>query len=41
MYGRVKTFDDARARVEWGWRPLYGTPESIIDAVEEDVRAGA
>ena len=39
MYGKVKTFDDTRAREEWGWRPLYGTPDSIIAAVEEEVNA--
>ena len=40
MYGRVKTFDDTGAREEWAWKPLYGTPESIIAAVEEEVRVG-
>jgi threonine 3-dehydrogenase len=39
MYGRVKTFDDACARAEWGWQALYGTPELIVDAVERDLKA--
>jgi threonine 3-dehydrogenase len=39
MYGRVKQFDDSRARVEWGWQPLYGTPEGIIEAVAQDAHA--
>jgi len=34
----IKTFDDSYAREEWGWKPLYDTPEAIIDAFERDVR---
>ncbi len=36
MYGKVTRFDDSRARAEWGWRPQYGTPEAIIEAMEKD-----
>jgi len=36
MYGRVKRFDDGCAREEWGWEPLYGTPEAIIEAMEKE-----
>jgi len=32
----VKRFDDSRAREEWGWQPLYGTPEAIIEAMEKE-----
>ncbi|OGO37822.1 MAG: hypothetical protein A2147_03935, partial [Chloroflexi bacterium RBG_16_57_8] len=38
MYGRVKKFDDSRAREEWGWEPFYGTPEAIIGAMEEGMK---
>jgi threonine 3-dehydrogenase len=41
MYGAVKRFDDSAARREWGWAPLYGTPEAIIEAMEKDIRASA
>ena len=39
MYGRVKRFDDSRARTEWSWTPLYGTPEAIIDSMDKDCPA--
>jgi threonine 3-dehydrogenase len=34
----LKRFDDSYARKEWGWKPLYDTPEAIIDRFEKDVR---
>ena len=36
MYGKVKRFDDSRARKEWGWQPAFGTPEAIIEQMEKD-----
>jgi len=36
MYGKVKRFDDSRAREEWGWKPQYRTPEEIIKAMEKE-----
>ncbi len=36
MYGRVKRFDDSRARDEWGWKPQYGTVEGIVEAMEKE-----
>ena len=38
MYGRVKRFDDSRAREEWGWRPQYGTPEAIVEQMESEFK---
>lgn len=37
----IKRFDDSCARKEWGWKPLYDTPEAIIDKFEKDVRQRA
>ena len=34
----LKRFDDSYARKEWGWKPLYDTPEAIIDKFEKDMR---
>lgn len=34
----MKVFDDSCARREWGWEPLYSTPEAIIDIFERDLR---
>jgi len=34
----VKKFDDSYARKEWGWKPLYDTPEAMIDKFEKDIR---
>jgi threonine 3-dehydrogenase len=34
----VKRLDDSYARKEWGWKPLYDTPEAIIDKFEKDMR---
>jgi nucleoside-diphosphate-sugar epimerase len=34
----LKRFDDSYARNEWGWKPLYDTPEAIIDKFEKDIR---
>ena len=34
----LKRFDDSYARNEWGWKPLYDTPEAIIDKFEKDMR---
>jgi threonine 3-dehydrogenase len=36
MYGRVKRFDDSRAREEWGWDPLFGTPDAIVGQMERE-----
>ena len=36
MYGKVKRFDDSRARDEWGWKPQYGTVEAIVEAMERE-----
>lgn len=33
----VKRFDDSYARKEWGWEPLYSTPEAIIEKFEKDM----
>jgi nucleoside-diphosphate-sugar epimerase len=35
-----ETFDDARARAEWGWRPEHDTLEKIVDVVEREMAAG-
>jgi threonine 3-dehydrogenase len=37
--GTMKVFDDSYARKEWGWQPLYDTPQAIIDIFSEDMRA--
>ena len=34
----MKVFDDSYARKEWGWKPLYNTPELIIDIFEKDFK---
>ncbi len=34
----LKRFDDSLARKEWGWKPLYDTPEAMIDKFEKDMR---
>jgi nucleoside-diphosphate-sugar epimerase len=34
----LKKFDDSYARKEWGWKPLYDTPEAVITKFEKDVR---
>ena len=34
----LKAFDDSYARQEWGWKPEYDTPESIIGAFAEDIK---
>jgi nucleoside-diphosphate-sugar epimerase len=34
----IKKFDDRYARKEWGWKPLYGTLEAVIDKFEKDIR---
>ena len=31
-------FNDDCARKEWGWSPLYGTQDTIIDIFEKDVK---
>ncbi len=33
-----RRLDDGCARKEWGWKPLYDTPEAIIDKFEKDIR---
>jgi len=37
-FGAMKVFDDSYARKEWGWQPLYSTPEAIMDIFEQDLR---
>ena len=37
----IKKFDDSCARKEWEWKPLYDSPEAIIDKFERDVRERA
>jgi threonine 3-dehydrogenase len=39
MYGKVKRFDDSRAREEWGWQPQFGTPEAIVEIMEREIPA--
>jgi nucleoside-diphosphate-sugar epimerase len=34
----LKKFDDSYARKEWGWKPLFDTPEAIIDKFEKDMK---
>jgi threonine 3-dehydrogenase len=34
----VKKFDDHYARKEWGWKPLYDTPEALLEKFEKDIR---
>jgi len=34
----MKVFDDSYARKEWGWKPQYTTPESIINIFEKDIK---
>jgi threonine 3-dehydrogenase len=35
----MTVFDDSNARREWGWSPVYTTPEAIIERFENDVKA--
>ncbi len=34
----MAVFDDSCARKEWGWSPVYTTPEAVIDRFEKDVK---
>lgn len=34
----LKRLDDSFARKEWGWKPLYDTPEALIEKFERDIR---
>lgn len=34
----LRKFDDIYARKEWGWKPLYDTPERLMDKFEKDLR---
>jgi len=34
----VKKLDDSCARKEWGWKPLYDTPDAMIERFEKDLR---
>jgi len=34
----LKRFDDSYARKEWGWKPLYDTPEALVDKFERDMK---
>jgi threonine 3-dehydrogenase len=36
-YNAVKRFDDSTARKEWGWKPLYGAIDTIVDAMQADI----
>jgi threonine 3-dehydrogenase len=36
--GVVKRFDDSCARNEWGWKPLYSTPEAVVEKFERDMK---
>ena len=39
VHNAMRVFDDGHARKEWGWQPLYDTPEAIIEAFEQDMKA--
>jgi hypothetical protein len=34
----MTVFDDCNARKEWGWSPVYTTPEAVIERFEKDVK---
>jgi threonine 3-dehydrogenase len=34
----MTVFDDGNARGEWGWSPVYTTPEAVIERFEKDVK---
>jgi nucleoside-diphosphate-sugar epimerase len=34
----MTVFDDSNARKEWGWSPVYTTPEAVIERFEKDVK---
>ena len=34
----MAVFDDSYARREWGWSPVYTTPEGVIERFERDVQ---
>jgi nucleoside-diphosphate-sugar epimerase len=34
----MAVFDDSYARKEWGWSPVYPTPEAVIERFEKDVK---
>ena len=36
--GVVKRFDDSYARNEWHWKPLYTTPEAVVEKFERDMK---
>jgi threonine 3-dehydrogenase len=36
--GVVKRFDDTYARNEWHWKPLYTTPEAVVEKFERDMK---
>lgn len=36
--GVVKRFDDTYARNEWHWKPLYATPEAVVEKFERDMK---
>jgi nucleoside-diphosphate-sugar epimerase len=38
MVRGVTLFDDSCARREWGWSPVYTTPEAVIERFEKDVK---
>jgi len=38
LVGGVKRFDDSCARNEWGWKPLYTTPEAVVGKFEKDMK---
>ena len=38
---KMTIFDDSCARREWGWDPVYTTPEAVIERFEKDEAANA
>jgi len=34
----MAVFDDSCARREWGWSPVYSTPEAVIERFKRDVK---
>lgn len=34
----MEIFDDSYARSEWGWSPVYTTPEAVIEQFEKDMK---
>lgn len=34
----IRVYDDSYARKEWNWKPLYTTPEAIVDVYAKDLK---